>query len=242
MNERSKSKTNGRKFVSEKAWLTERKILLKKEKTFTRQRDEISRQRRALPWVKVEKSYMFDTPTGKQTLGELFGGRSQLIVYHFMFGPGPKWKEGCPACSFLADHIDGANMHLPHHDVTLLAVSRAPLSKIKPFKKRMGWRFQWVSSFGSDFNFDYHVSFTKLEIAKGKIYYNYKMTEGDDEQPGISVFLKDTHDDIFHTYSSYGRGGDILIGAYNYLDLTPLGRNEKKGEGMDWMRHHDKYT
>src|SRR5450432_257052 len=232
MNKRSKSQTNGHKVLTEKAWLTQRKILLEKEKTFTRQRDEISRQRRALPWVKVEKTYVFDTLNGKQTLAELFDGRSQLIVYHFMFGSDPKWKEGCPACSFLVDHIDGANLHLPHHDVTLLVVSRAPLSKIKRFKKRMGWRFKWVSSVASDFNFDYHVSFTKDEIAKGKIYYNYKMTEGGDEQPGVSVFYKDKNGDIFHTYSTYGRGGDILIGAYNYLDLTPLGRNERKGEGM----------
>jgi predicted dithiol-disulfide oxidoreductase (DUF899 family) len=150
-----------------------------------------------------------------------------------MFGPDPKWKEGCPACSFLVDHIDGANLHLPHHDVTLLVVSRAPLSKIKPFKQRMGWRFQWVSSFSNDFNFDYHVSFTKEEIAKGKIYYNYEMTEGGDEQPGISVFYKDKNGEVFHTYSTYGRGGDILIGAYNYLDLTPLGRHEKKVQ--EWI-------
>ena len=241
MNERSKPKTNGHKVVSEKTWLVQRKELLKKEKTFTRRRDEICRQRRALPWVKVEKPYLFDTPSGKKTLVDLFDGCSQLIVYHFMFGPDPKWREGCPSCSFLSDHIDGANLHLPHHDVTLLVVSRAPLSKIKPFKKRMGWRFQWVSSFGSDFNFDYHVSFTKEEIANGKIYYNYKMTEGGDEQPGISVFFKNASGDIFHTYSSYGRGGDLLIGTYNYLDLAPLGRNERTGHGMDWMRHHDRY-
>jgi predicted dithiol-disulfide oxidoreductase (DUF899 family) len=165
-----------------------------------------------------------------------------LIVYHFMFGPDPKWKEGCPACSFLVDHIDGANLHLPHNDVTLLVVSRAPLSKIEPFKKRMGWRFRWVSSFGSDFNFDYHVSLTEKEIAKGKLYYNYEMTEAEsNEQPGISVFYKDESGEVFHTYSSYARGGDLLIGTYNYLDLTPLGRQEEKGHGMDWMRHHDKY-
>ncbi len=227
------------KVVSERAWLARRKLLLKREKIFTRQRDELSRQRHALPWVKVEKPYAFDTPRGKAALADLFDGRSQLIVYHFMFGP--DWKEGCDACSFLADHIDGANLHLPHHDVTLLAVSRAPLRKIAPFKKRMGWRFQWVSSFGSDFNFDYHVSFTKQEIAKGKIYYNYELTEGGEEQPGVSVFFKDKSGDVFHTYSSYGRGGDQLIGTYNYLDLAPLGRNEEKGGGMDWMRLHDKY-
>ena len=251
MNECSKSKTNDHKasrvtrhkVVSEKTWLAERKKLLQKEKAFTRLRDKLSRQRRALPWVKVEKPYVFDTPQGKETIAELFDGRSQLIVYHFMFGPDPKWKEGCPACSFLVDHIDGANLHLPHNDVTLLVVSRAPLSKIEPFKKRMGWRFRWVSSFGSDFNFDYHVSLTEKEIAKGKLYYNYEMTKAEsNEQPGISVFYKDESGEVFHTYSSYARGGDLLIGTYNYLDLTPLGRQEEKGHGMDWMRHHDKYN
>jgi predicted dithiol-disulfide oxidoreductase (DUF899 family) len=251
MKKRSKTKTNGHqanrvmkhKVVSEKAWLAQRKKLLAKEKAFTRQRDKLSRQRRELPWVKVEKPYVFDTPNGKETLADLFDGRSQLIVYHFMFGPDPKWKEGCPSCSFLVDHIDGANLHLPHHDVTLLVVSRAPLRKIAPFKKRMGWRFKWVSSFGSDFNFDYHVSLTEKEIAKGKLYYNYEMADAEcDEQPGISVFYKDGNGDVFHTYSAYARGGDILIGTYNYLDLTPLGRQEGKGEGMDWVRHHDKYA
>jgi predicted dithiol-disulfide oxidoreductase (DUF899 family) len=248
MNKRSTSKPNPRKtsraakhkVVSEKAWLVQRKALLKKEKTFTRQRDEISRRRRALPWVKVEKTYAFHTRNGKQTLAGLFDGRNQLIVYHFMFGH--DWKEGCKACSFLVDHIDGANWHLPHHDVTLLVVSHAPLREIEPYRKRMGWRFNWVSSSGSDFNFDYHVSFTKQEIAKGKIYYNYEMTEAEsEEQPGVSVFYKDKTGQVFHTYSTYGRGGDILIGAYNYLDLAPLGRNEKKGEGMDWVRRHDSY-
>lgn len=178
------------KVVSREEWLKARKTHLAKEKQFTRQRDELSRQRRKLPWVKVEKPYGFDGPKGKETLADLFDGRSQLIVYHFMFGPDQKWKEGCPSCSFLADHIDGANLHLPHHDVTLLVVSRAPLSKIEPFKKRMGWRFKWVSSYGSDFNFDYHVSFTKKELARGKVPYNYEMQEGNDELPGISVFYQ----------------------------------------------------
>jgi predicted dithiol-disulfide oxidoreductase (DUF899 family) len=229
------------KVVSEKTWVTQRRALLKKEKSFTRLRDKLSRQRRALPWVKVKKPYLFDTPEGKKKLADLFDGRSQLIVYHFMFGPGAQWKEGCPACSFLADHIDGANWHLPHNDVTLLAVSQAPLRKIAPYKKRMGWRFPWVSSFGSDFNFDYHVSFTEEEVAAGRIYYNYEMTDGGDEQPEVSVFYRAANGDVFHTYSSYGRGGDILIGAYNYLDLTPLGRQETQGEGMNWMRRHDEY-
>jgi predicted dithiol-disulfide oxidoreductase (DUF899 family) len=248
MNERSKSKTNSReanpvirhKVVSERTWLEQRKELLRKEKVFTRQRDELSRQRRELPWVKVEKPYVFDTSDGKETLADLFDRRRQLIVYHFMLGPG--WEEGCDACSFLVDHIDGALVHLEHHDVSLVVVSRAPLREIAPFKRRMGWGFRWVSSFGSDFNFDYHVSFTEKEIAEGKIYYNYEVTEaGSEEQPGISVFYKGESGEIFHTYSSYARGGDLLIGTYNYLDLTPLGRQEGKGQGMDWMRLHDRY-
>jgi predicted dithiol-disulfide oxidoreductase (DUF899 family) len=248
MNERLKSKTNGsqanaatrHKVVLETTWLEQRKELLKKEKALTRQRDELSRQRRELPWVKVEKPYVFDAPAGKQTLADLFDGRSQLIVYHFMLGPG--WKEGCKSCSFLVDHIDGALLHLEHHDVSLVVVSRAPLPEIAPFKSRMGWRFRWVSSFGDDFNFDYRVSFTENEIAKGKISYNYEMTEaGSEEQPGISVFYKGESGEIFHTYSSYGRGGDLLIGTYNFLDLTPFGRQEVKGEGMDWVRLHDSY-
>ena len=229
------------KIVSREEWLAARKQHSIKEKEFTQLRDELSRQRRELPWVKVEKSYVFDGPDGKETLADLFDGRSQLIVYHFMFGP--EWKEGCPSCSFVSDHIDGANLHLPHHDVTLLAVSRAPLAKIEAFKKRMGWRFKWVSSYGSDFNHDYHVSFTKEELAKGKVYYNYGMVEGYDELPGISVFYKDATGDIFHTYSSYARGLDILVGTYNYLDLTPKGRNETgpNHNMTDWIRHHDKY-
>jgi predicted dithiol-disulfide oxidoreductase (DUF899 family) len=227
------------KVVSEAEWVTARKELLKKEKEFTRERDALSAERRKLPWVKIDKEYVFDGPNGRETLADLFDGRSQLIVYHFMFGP--DWEEGCPNCSFLCDHIDGTLAHLEHHDVTLLAISRAPLSQLEAYKKRMGWQFKWVSSFGSDFNFDYHVSFTEKEIAQGEIYYNYEMTEGGEEQPGISVFYKDESGDIFHTYSSYARGGDLLIGTYNFLDLTPLGRREAKGEGMDWVRRHDRY-
>ena len=231
---------NHPRIVSETEWVVARKDLLTREKELTRLRDDVSRHRRDLPWVKIDKEYVFDGPDGKETLADLFDGRSQLIVYHFMFGP--DWEEGCPSCSFLCDHIDGANTHLAHHDVALLAISRAPLSKIEAYKKRMDWRFKWVSSFSSDFNFDYHVSFTEEEIAKGKIYYNYEMTEAEsEEQPGISVFYKDESGDIFHTYSSYARGGDLLIGTYNYLDLTPLGRREGKGQGMDWVRRHDKY-
>ncbi len=185
--------------------------------------------------------YVFDAPGGKETLADLFGGRSQLIVQHFMFGPG--WGEGCPSCSFRADHSDGAVVHLAHRDVTLVAVSRAPLSQIEAFKQRMGWRFKWVSSYDSDFNYDYHVSFTQDERAKGKVYYNYEMREfAGEELPGTSVFYKDTTGDIFHTYSCYARGNDILIGAYNYLDLVPKGRDEDAlAFTMAWVRHHDRY-
>ena len=230
------------KVVSSEEWLEARKAHLAREKEFTRQRDELSRQRRELPWVKVGKNYVFDGPKGRETLTDLFGGRSQLVVYHFMFGPG--WEEGCPYCSFLVDHVDGALVHLAQRDVTLVVVSRAHLHEIEAFKKRMGWLFKWVSSFGSDFNYDYHVSFTKDDMAKGKVYYNYEMQEFVSEELfGISVFHKDGTGDIFHTYSSYARGGDILVGAYNYLDLTPKGRDETGPNHnlTDWVRHHDRY-
>ncbi len=229
------------KVVSREEWLKARKAHLAREKEFTRLRDKLSAERRDLPWVKVEKNYVFDAPKGKETLAELFDGRSQLIVYHFMFGPG--WEQGCPSCSFLADHIDGSVVHLAHRDVTALAVSRAPLPQIEAFKKRMGWRFKWVSSYGNDFNFDYHVSFTKDEMAKDKVYYNYEMTEFDSEEaPGTSAFYKDGTGDIFHTYSSYARGLDMLVGAYNYLDLVPKGRDEEELPWtMAWVRHHDRY-
>jgi predicted dithiol-disulfide oxidoreductase (DUF899 family) len=232
---------NHSKVVSRDEWLAARKQHLKKEKEFTRLRDKLSAERRELPWVKVEKNYVFDGPKGKETLADLFDGRSQLIVYHFMFGP--EWEQGCPSCSFLSDHIDGSIVHLAHRDVTFVVVSRAPLPKIEAFKKRMGWRFKWVSSYGNDFNFDYHVSFTKDEMAKGKVYYNYDKNEfPSDEGPGTSVFYKDGTGDIFHTYSSYARGLDILVGAYNYLDLVPKGRDEAELPWtMAWVRHHDKY-
>ncbi len=230
------------KVVSREEWLMARKAHLANEKALTRARDALSRERRELPWVRVEKKYVFDGPNGKETLADLFGGRSQLIIKHFMLGP--DWEEGCVGCSFQADHVDGALAHLEHRDVTLLAISRAPLERIEAFRKRMGWRFKWVSSFGSDFNYDYHVSFTPEQIAKGEMYYNYETRSIDsDELSGISVFYKDANGDIFHTYSQYARGTDMLIGTYNYLDLTPKGRNET-GPGhnlTDWVRHHDKY-
>jgi predicted dithiol-disulfide oxidoreductase (DUF899 family) len=227
--------------VSREQWIDARKALLTREKEFTRQRDELSRQRRALPWEKVEKQYVFEGPKGRQPLADLFDGRRQLIVYHFMLGPG--WAEGCKGCSFLADHFDGTVVHLAHRDVTLVAASRAPLSEIEAFKKRMGWGFPWFSSHGSDFNFDYQVSFSADTRANRKVYYNYDMREfPSDEAPGLSVFYKDDSGEIFHTYSSYGRGLDILLGVYNFLDLVPKGRDEEGlPSTMAWLRHHDRY-
>jgi predicted dithiol-disulfide oxidoreductase (DUF899 family) len=229
------------KVVSREDWIAARKAHLANEKALTKARDRLSAERRTLPWVRVEKTYVFDTPEGKKTLADLFDGRSQLIVYHFMLGPG--WEEGCPSCSYLADHFDGAAWHLPHRDVTLLAVSRAPLAEVEAYKKRMGWRFPWVSSYGDDFNYDYHVSFTPEEVGKGEVYYNYEMGEFEsDEMPGVSVFFKDPSGDIFHTYSAYARGVEVLAGAYNLLDLVPKGRDEEKLPWpMAWVRRHDEY-
>ena len=228
--------------VSQEQWIPARKALLAKEKEFTHLRDRINAERLALPWVKVEKNYVFDTPKGKRNLSDLFDGRSQLIVYHFMLGPG--WGEGCPGCSFLSDHFDGALPHLEHHDVTLTAVSRAPLAEIEAYKKRMGWGFPWISAYESDFNYDYHVSFTQEELAKGKISYNFTETPVSDgsagtELPGLSSFYKDVSGEVFHTYSSYARGGEELIGTLMILDRAPKGRNEKTT--MDFVRRHDEY-
>jgi predicted dithiol-disulfide oxidoreductase (DUF899 family) len=239
-NKTNKNEVNPR-VVSEAEWLVARKDLLTREKELTRLRDEVSRHRRELPCVKVEKEYIFDGPDGKETLADLFEGRSQLIVYHFMFAPG--WEEGCKSCSYLADHFDGANWHLPHRDVTFVVISRAPLSELEAYKKRMRWRFKWLSSYGNDFNFDYHVSATEEEKTKGKMFYNYRTDElMGDEMPGLSVFYKDENGDVFHTYSTYGRGLDILVGAYNLLDLAPKGRDEDHLDfTMDWVRRHDQY-
>ena len=226
--------------VSRAEWLVARKDLLSREKELTDQRDALSAARRKLPMVKIDKEYLFDGPDGKETLAHLFDGRSQLIVYHFMLGP--DWEEGCKSCSYLADHFDGANWHLPHRDVTFVVISRAPLSELEPYKKRMGWRFRWLSSHGNDFNFDYHVSATEEEKAKEKIFYNYRTDElMSDEMPGLSVFYKDENGDIFHTYSTYARGLDMLVGTYNLLDLVPKGRNENPDSTMDWVRRHDEY-
>jgi len=232
------------RIVSREEWLAAHKAHLAEEKALTHARDVLAEKRRALPWVKVDTTYTFDTLQGRKTLADLFNGRSQLIVYHFMLGP--DWEEGCPGCSFLSDHIDGALQHVEQRDVAYVAVSRAPLEKIEAFKKRMGWHFRWVSSFGSDFNYDYHVSFTPEQCEKGKVYYNFELNDvmaggfDSDELPGVSVFYKDDAGDVFHTFSAYGRGGEPLIGTYNLLDLTPKGRDEEHNM-MDWLRHHDRY-
>jgi predicted dithiol-disulfide oxidoreductase (DUF899 family) len=224
--------------VSHAAWIDARKQLLAKEKEFTRLRDELSQARRDLPWVQVEKNYVFDTPGGPRTLAQLFDGRSQLLVYHFMFDP--DWEAGCKSCSFWADNFDRNVVHLAHRDVTMVAVSRAPLAKLAAFRKRLGWTFTWVSSHGNDFNFDYKVSFQPGEVGQqaynfgtGKVYVN--------EMPGISVFYKDASGAIFHTYSCYARGLDMLNAAYHYLDLVPKGRDEIDGRPMSWLRLRDAY-
>ena len=231
----------GHKVVSSDEWLDARKKFLAKEKELTRLRDELSKQRLELPWERVEKNYVFDGPNGKETLGDLFGGRSQLLIYHFMFGP--EWKEGCQSCSLVAESIDGSLVHLASRDVTLIAVSRATLPQIEAFKKRMGWGFKWVSSNANDFNWDYHVSFTKEEVARGKMNYNF--SDGvfpSDEGPGLSAFYKNERGEIFHTYSAYARGLEMLLNTYSYLDLAPKGRDESGlSYPMAWVRHHDKY-
>jgi predicted dithiol-disulfide oxidoreductase (DUF899 family) len=230
------------KIVSHDEWVAARKAYLAEEKAFSRARDGLSKKRRELPWEKVEKNYVFDGPNGKETLGNLFGGKSQLIVYHFMLGPG--WEAGCPSCSLIADHFDGAVVHLAQRDISFVAISRAPLAEIEKFKARMGWHFKWVSSFGTDFNVDYQVSVTPQEKAGGAVMYNYELIKSfpSDERPGASVFFKNDAGEVFHTYSTYGRGLDILIGAYNFIDLAPKGRDEGGlAYSMAWVRHHDRY-
>jgi len=230
------------KIVTRNEWLDARKALLAKEKQMTRLRDELSAERRALPWVKIEKNYVFDTPQGKRTLSELFEGRSQLIIKHFMLAPGQ--TEGCVGCSFETDHIEAALQHIEHHDVSVAVVARAPLAEIEAFKQRMGWHCKWVSSFGSDFNYDFNVSFTKEQIAKGEAYYNYvKGKVPLEDLSGLSVFLKNDKGEIFHTYSTFGRGAEEVLATYMLLDLTPKGRNENGPNYnlTDWVRHHDRY-
>jgi predicted dithiol-disulfide oxidoreductase (DUF899 family) len=227
--------------VSRSEWLKARKDFLAKEKALTRARDQLGAERRALPWVKLHKPYVFDMPEGEKSLGELFDGRSQLLVYHFMLGPG--WIEGCPSCSYLADHFDGMLPHLKQRDVTFAAISRAPLPEIDVYQRRMGWQFPWASSFGNDFNFDFGVSFKLDGNGHGRGTYNFEEQDlTSDEMPGLSAFYKDEHGDIFHTYSAYARGLDSLVGTYNFLDLAPKGRDEDKLPWtMAWVRRHDEY-
>jgi len=230
------------RIVSRDEWLAAREQHLSREKELTRLRDQLSAERRELPWVKVDKRYVFDGPDGRQTLADLFAGRSQLVVYHFMFGPG--WAEGCPSCSWAADGFDANLVHLNARDVSFVAVSRAPLAQIQAFQKRMGWRFPWVSSHDTDFNRDYHVSFTPEEMAKGDAYYNFANNGfPSEEAPGVSVFYKDEKGDVFHTYSTYARGGEPMLAAYFFLDLVPKGRDEARLPfTMAWVRHHDRYV
>src|SRR5437867_4206690 len=228
------------KVVSQKAWMAARKVLLVKEKKFSRIRDQLNQQRRKLPWVKIEKEYAFEGPTGKVTLSDLFRGKSQLIVYHFMFGPG--WKEGCPHCSFWADHFDSVNTHIGQRDTAFAVISRAPWKEIAPFKKRMGWRFTWVSSFKTNFNFDFNVSFTPEQLQSATAVYNFAVLDMDiDEREGVSAFYTDRSGDIYRTYSSYARGIDLMNTTYNFLDLTAKGRDENPDATQNWVRYHNQY-
>lgn len=227
--------------VSREEWLRARKALLAKEKEWTRLRDELSVERRALPWVRIDKEYLFAGPDGRMTLSDLFAGRSQLIVKHFMLGPG--WADPCVGCSFESDHLDGMIVHLENHDVSFVAVSRAPYPEIATMHRRMGWRFRWFSSHGSDFNYDFNVSFTPEQITAGQATYNYQ--EGAtpiEEMSGRSIFCRDEAGTVFHTYSSFARGGELVLGAYALLDMTPKGRQEAiRGNLTDWVRLHDRY-
>ena len=226
--------------VPKERWIAERKTLLAREKELTRLRDQVARERRALPWVRIAKDYVFDAPEGRRSLADLFEGRHQLLVQHFMLGPG--WEQGCPSCSFMADHTDGMTVHLAHRDTTFVAISRAPLVDIQRFRQRMGWQFKWVSSNANDFNFDFGVSFTPDEKLGNQVTYNYGTQPYEsDELPGISVFYKDDAGQIFHAYSAYRRGVEAMMGTYDLLDLTPKGRDEDPGRGMRWVRHHDRY-
>jgi predicted dithiol-disulfide oxidoreductase (DUF899 family) len=227
--------------VADAQWTAARLQLLAREKELTRLQDEVAAERRALPWRRVAREYAFDTPQGRRTLAGLFGGRRQLLVQHFMFGPG--WEQGCPSCSYMADHVDGMRVHLAHRDIAFVAVSRAPLGDILRFRQRMGWQFDWVSSHGSDFNFDFHVSFTPAELATGEVDYNYRRGFFPaEEAPGISVFCRGDAGKVFHTYSTFGRGVEVMMGAYRMMDLTPSGRDERDVfYKMEWVRHHDRY-
>jgi predicted dithiol-disulfide oxidoreductase (DUF899 family) len=227
--------------VAASEWLEERRKLLAKEKEFTRLRDELSAARRALPWERVEKDYVFDGPGGKETLAQLFAGRSQLIVYHFMFAP--EWDDGCKSCSWWADNFERNVVHLTHRDVTLIAISRAPFAKLDAFRQRMGWTFKWLSAAGNDFAYDYHVSFKPDAARPGEVFYNYRWRKSSmTDLPGISVFFRDTDGAIYHTYSTYERGVDMMNAGYHYLDLAPKGRDEDSlPYNQAWVRERDKY-
>jgi predicted dithiol-disulfide oxidoreductase (DUF899 family) len=227
--------------TSREEWLEARRDLLAAEKDLSRRSDQVAALRRRLPWVRVDKTYVFDGPAGKVSFADLFDGRRQLIVQHFMLGPG--WEQGCTSCSYMADHVDGMTIHLAHRDIAFVAVSRAPFAEIERFRRRMGWQFKWVSSSSNSFNYDFNVSFTPEQVATGKVDYNYgEWTHANDELPGVSVFAKDEAGSVFHTYSAYGRGVEVLMGAYRMLDLTPKGRDEQGlSHTMQWVRHHDRY-
>jgi predicted dithiol-disulfide oxidoreductase (DUF899 family) len=228
--------------VSRDTWLEARRDLLAAEKDLTRRADQVARLRRQLPWVRIDKDYVFEGAAGRRTLADLFDGRRQLLVQHFMLAPG--WEAGCKSCSYMADHVDGMLVHLADRGVSFVAVSRAPFAEIERFRRRMGWRFPWVSSFGGDFNYDFKVSFTSEQIATGRIDYNYgKWPLTGEEWPGVSAFCRDEAGDVFHTYSTYGRGVEVMMGTYRMLDLTPQGRHERDDTvyKMDWVRHHDRY-
>ena len=235
------SKIDVHEVVPREEWIEKRRELLAREREFTRLRDELSEQRRAMPWVKVEKRYLFDGPNGSESLSDLFAGRSQLAVYHFMFPP--DWDEGCPSCSFWADSYDGMQVHLNHRDVSFVVVSRAPYAKIAEFQQRMGWKFKWLSSFHTDFNYDFGASFTPQQLENGDRVYNFGTLEpGETDREGASVFYEDETGNIFHTYSTYARGIDMLNPAYQWLDLMPKGRDEAQLDGPQaWVRHHDRY-
>ncbi len=233
---------NPHPIATREEWLDARLALLAKEKALTRARDALAEERRALPWVRIDKEYVFDGPCGPVSLRDLFEGRSQLIVQHFMFGP--DWQEGCVGCSFNADHVDAARQHFEHNDLSYVAVSRAPFAKLDAYRRRMGWCFTWVSSERTDFNFDFNVSFTPDRIVDGKVFYNFALQDDPeiDELPGTSVFARDDDGTVYHTYSQFARGSEPQLGAYAYLDLTPKGRNERlNGNLTDWVRRHDQY-
>lgn len=235
------NQTHHHPVASADAWLAARKTLLAREKELTHMKDQLARDRRALPWLRIDKHYVFDTPSGPRTLAELFDGRRQLVVQHFMFTPGA--EQGCKSCSYMADHTNGALPHLAQRDTTVVAISRAPLADLQRMRQRMGWQFQWVSSGESDFNYDFHVSFTPEEIGTGEVYYNYRQQPfPHPDAPGVSVFFKDDDGQVYLTYSTFGRGVEVMMHTYNFLDLTPLGRNEDElSYPMEWVRHHDRY-